>query len=647
MLFIAYIMPIHSDMEKNMGLKNFFVAGMCFAAACVTLFSCNPIDPVSAQPEAQDTLPSIILHPQSQTIMVGSRCVLSVRAVSTPKPTYQWRKNGTDINGAADSDYVIAAVTAADTGTYVVVVTNTSGSITSDPAIVEVGIAPYIGKTDSQMIMVGTRCTLSVAAIGSPAPTYQWLRNGTPLPGETGNRLIIDSFAVADSGLYLAIVTNRFGSIGGNPSRLDAGIPPHFTINPKTQTLNMGAACTLSVHVDGNPAPSLQWRFNDVALPGASDTTYTISSFTRANTGAYTVVAVNAFGSDTSTPGELLLSGIVLKSIAAGSYHSLMVKSNDSLYACGSNSAGQLGIGLTSEQQRIPVGIMPNVKYVSAGNNHTMILKYDGTLWACGANQMGQLGTGTTIAQTTPMLVMSDVQSVSAGNLFTLILTKDGTLWGCGFNANGQLGDGTTITQLTPVMIMNGVASISAGNMHSLIVKTDSTLWACGNNYGGKLGDGTTTNRATPVQIATGVARASAGGSFSLILKGDGTLWGCGRNLYGSLGTGTTEDVLAPVQIMAGVAAISAGGAHSLIVKMDRTLWSCGLNQSGQLGDGSTIQRLIPVKIMDNVLEVSAGSAHSLVLTTTSIIYAFGNNDYGCLGDGTQQYHYVPFPINF
>ena len=90
-------------------------------------------------------------------------------------------------------------------------------------------------------------------------------------------------------------------------------------------------------------------------------------------------------------------------------------------------------------------------------SNHSIILKNDGTLWSCGRNDYGQLGLGdknnrktfTQIATNT-----DNIKSVYCGMYYTLILKNDGTLWGCGYNWYGNLGLGDsnnryTFTQIT------------------------------------------------------------------------------------------------------------------------------------------------------------------------------------------------------
>ncbi len=80
---------------------------------------------------------------------------------------------------------------------------------------------------------------------------------------------------------------------------------------------------------------------------------------------------------------------------------------------------------------------IPRVAAVAAGAIHTMILKTDGTLWATGKNDYGQMGDGTTSDRFTPVQVMTNVAAVAAGNAHTMILKTDGTLWATGWNSYG------------------------------------------------------------------------------------------------------------------------------------------------------------------------------------------------------------------
>jgi alpha-tubulin suppressor-like RCC1 family protein len=75
---------------------------------------------------------------------------------------------------------------------------------------------------------------------------------------------------------------------------------------------------------------------------------------------------------------------------------------------------------------------MSDVKSIAAGGDHSLFLRTDGTLWACGDNYAGQLGDGTEIDRSTPVQVLTGVKSMAAGYDHNLILKTDSTLWACG-----------------------------------------------------------------------------------------------------------------------------------------------------------------------------------------------------------------------
>jgi hypothetical protein len=230
----------------------------------------------------------------------------------------------------------------------------------------------------------------------------------------------------------------------------------------------------------------------------------------------------------------------------------------------------------------------PEMQRLAAGDYHGLAIKTDGGLWAWGSNNAGQLGDGTTSDRWTPVQVLAGVAAVSARWLHTLALKTNGNLWAWGYNRYGQLGDGTTTDRSTPVQILTGVAAVAAtSSYHTLAIKTDGSLWAWGLNDHGQLGDGTSSNRSTPVQVLTGVTAVSGGADHSLALKTDGSLWAWGGNDRGQLGDGTTTERLSPVPVV--------GFGGSSISNADFTFTNITLNPSGPLA-GGTFNASITVK---------------------------------------------------
>jgi hypothetical protein len=80
--------------------------------------------------------PIVTTQPASLAQPAGSAAFLAV--VASGSPTYQWRKNGTNIPGATAATLAFASLAAADTASYDVVLTNATGSVTSNAATVVV-----------------------------------------------------------------------------------------------------------------------------------------------------------------------------------------------------------------------------------------------------------------------------------------------------------------------------------------------------------------------------------------------------------------------------------------------------------------------------------------------------------------------------
>ncbi len=95
--------------------------------------------------------PTVTVHPSDSSTCEGGVAILSLAHSGTDPISYQWRKDGIIIDGAAEATLVIEGVGPADAGAYDVIVSNPCGSDTSDAAtlIVEpVVIGDHDGDCD-------------------------------------------------------------------------------------------------------------------------------------------------------------------------------------------------------------------------------------------------------------------------------------------------------------------------------------------------------------------------------------------------------------------------------------------------------------------------------------------------------------------
>ena len=358
---------------------------------------------------------------------------------------------------------------------------------------------------------------------------------------------------------------------------------------------------------------------------------------------------------------ELLeLSGISVNEImqiACGSYFTFILKNDGSLWSCGDNEYGQLGLGTSDTNlhatfTKVTTNINNDVKQISCASDYTFILKNDGSVWSCGRNDLGQLGLGDSTSRNTFTKVTTNINNVKrivCGGYHTAILKTDGSVWSCGTNYYGQLGLGDstsrdTFTQVT-TNINNDVKQISCGQFHTVLLKNDGSVWSCGGNDYGHLGLGDTSNRYTFTKVTTNinndVKQISCGNTYTFILKNDGSVWSCGRNSSGQLGLNNTTDqstfTKVTTNINNDVKQISCGGAFTFIIKNDGSVWSCGQNNYYQLGLSDTSNRYTFTQVttnINNVKRIVCGIRHTFTLKNDGSVWSCGNNEYGQLGLG-------------
>jgi len=160
-----------------------------------------------------------------------------VTAGGTAPFSYQWLKNGTvlpdggNVSGSQAPTLTLSNVLAGRGG-YSVIITNTSGSVTSQVATLSVADPLIVMQPANLTRNSGQTAQFSVTAVGTPPLDYCWLKNGFPLAdggnitGAGTSTLMVSSVKGADAGSYRVVVSNSLGTVTSLVATLRVIIPP-------------------------------------------------------------------------------------------------------------------------------------------------------------------------------------------------------------------------------------------------------------------------------------------------------------------------------------------------------------------------------------------------------------------------------------
>ncbi|HYG33410.1 MAG TPA: immunoglobulin domain-containing protein, partial [Clostridia bacterium] len=175
---------------------------------------------------------------------------------------------------------------------YVAVVSNASGTVTSRVARLTVIDPLIITQPTSQNREPGESVTFSIAALGTPPLSYQWMKDEKPLPQGREPVLTFTNLQKADAGLYAAVVGTKYGSMTStvvalslNCAPVDSGFNPganDIVLSQAVQTDGKTVVGGAFTYLGGqpcnrigrlNPDGSLDTAFN----PGADATVYSLA----------------------------------------------------------------------------------------------------------------------------------------------------------------------------------------------------------------------------------------------------------------------------------------------------------------------------------------------------------------------------------
>ncbi|KAG7215772.1 hypothetical protein INR49_021895, partial [Caranx melampygus] len=280
--------------------------------------------------------------------------------------------------------------------------------------------------------------------------------------------------------------------------------------------------------------------------------------------------------------------------IACGQEHTAVVTENGRLLVSGSNTWGQLGLGLKPAASK-PVSV-----------------KGRGTVYGTGSNQDGQLGLGHCISTTSfhllhPFCNPAAFRMLSAGCNTSAALTEDGRLFMWGDNSVGQIGLGDEIFAAEPreLNVGEAVTWVSCGYYHSAFVTVNGDLYTFGDCANGRLG-------LNSKQLANHRVPQKVQGILGRVIQ------------------------------------VSCGGEHTVALT-EENVYTFGRGQYGQLGHGTFLYEVDLPKPLEHfsnrsIRHIVCGESHTAVVTNSGLLYTFGDGRHGKLGLGEENFinHFSP-----
>lgn len=268
---------------------------------------------------------------------------------------------------------------------------------------------------------------------------------------------------------------------------------------------------------------------------------------------------------------------------AAANCHTLLLSSDGVACAFGYAGGGRLGLGpsLDDARQVSPLVVDSlrrlgvTLKAVAAGTYHSLLLATDGTLYSCGEGGLGQLGHGWA----------GEEAEGDRGGGGRSAEASGGGGGGGGSSANEFWPRPIEGLRRRGVR----VSAIAAGRVHSVCVTDEGAVYSFGDGLDGRLGHGDSAPCAHPRLLSGAfggqrVIAVSCVWDHTIALTDGGGVYSWGLGLSGQLGHGDSEEdetVDRPKRIEGRlretlVSAVAAGARHCFAVASDGRLFGWG-----------------------------------------------------------------------
>ena len=229
------------------------------------------------------------------TICAGTSVTFTASPVHGGEaPTYQWKKNGENVEGATsatyqtnsllDTDKVTVVMTSNETGCHSTLEATSNEIETTVNNNLAVSVAIASSATDNT-ICAGTSVTFTASPVhGGEAPTYQWKKNDSVVDGETTASYTTNSLLDTDK-VTVVMTSNETGchsTLEATSNEIETTVNDNLAVSvaitsdATDNTICAGTSVIFTAApTNGGDAPTYQWKINGADVDGATEDTFT------------------------------------------------------------------------------------------------------------------------------------------------------------------------------------------------------------------------------------------------------------------------------------------------------------------------------------------------------------------------------------
>ncbi len=299
-------------------------------------------------------------------------------------------------------------------------------------------------------------------------------------------------------------------------------------------------------------------------------------------------------------PQKVLLEEKI-KDIKLNCKQTCFITVNDEVYACGDNDDGHLGIGSHDKDVYIPqkVLIEEKIKNIKGDYYHTYFTTIDNTVYACGDNNAGQLGIGSHdkyIYNPQKVLIEEKIKDINFKCERTYFTTINDEVYVCGNNNYGQLGvDSHNKVVYIPqkVLIEEKIKDILIYKDLIYFITSNNELYAYGIDHYGQLGIGSYDKVVCipqKVLLKEKIKDIKLDWYRTYFITFNNEIYTCGNNAVGQLGNGSHDKVVCipqKVLIEEKIKNIEIYYEKTYFTAINDVVYVCGSNINGHLDIGS------------------------------------------------------------